>query len=74
MYHGHDKSDTCTYLFKLVANELECLIDGIRMSCDGNNSLWAGSVANIDLGPALQNVEKEWMIRQNSSRSARARI
>ena len=35
---------------------------------------WAGSVTNIDLGPALQNVEKEWMIRQNSSRSARARI
>ena len=29
------------------------------MSCDGNNSFWAGSVTYIDLGSALENFKKE---------------
>ena len=49
-----------TYLFELVANKLECLIDGIRMSCDSYNALRARSVADVDLGPTLQ-IAKERM-------------
>ena len=49
-----------TYLFELVANKLECLIDGIRMSCDSYNALRARSVADVDLGTTLQ-IAKERM-------------
>ena len=41
------------YLFELVADKFECLVDGIGVSGDGNDAFWARSVADIDLGSAL---------------------
>jgi hypothetical protein len=43
----------CIYLLKLVANKLECFVDGIGVTCDSDNAFWTRSIADVDLGTTL---------------------
>lgn len=43
-----------THFFKLLANESECLEDGISWTCHGHDTFWTGAVRNIDLGTRLK--------------------
>jgi hypothetical protein len=42
------------YLFKFLADECECLENGICRSCDCNNAFWARSIGDVDFGTRLQ--------------------
>ena len=42
-----------TDLLELVADERERLVDGVRVSGDGDDALGARAVADVDLGAAL---------------------
>ena len=53
-----------SYLFELVANKFECLVNRVGVSCDGNDAFGTGSVADIDLRSTLY---KETEIIKNFS-------
>ncbi len=52
-----------SYLFELVADEGEGLVDRVRVARQSDDALGAGTVANIDLGTAL-NRKKDFNIME----------
>lgn len=58
-----------THLFEFVADESERLVDGVRVSGDGDDSLGTGAIADVDFGTTLKKKGMQLMTERNKAQN-----